>query len=160
MNTKYLIPLAFLFTFLMGGAAGWLVGKSSPEPVQQQVRVDDPEPRDPEFRMMRNRMINELGLTDEQREPFFQALMEHRRELRQVMNRQRRELDASLATQSDSLKRSLSEILTPEQMERWRDRYSRQALMERQQRQREAQMERRRGDGDPDDGQRRRGWRQ
>jgi uncharacterized membrane protein len=151
MNSKFIIPLAFLFTFLTGGIAGWLIGKSSTEPVQQQVQTDDPEPRDREFRMLRNRMISELELTDEQREPFFEALMEHRREVRQVMNRQRRQLESTLAAEAETLHQSLSGILTQEQMQLWDQRYSRQALMERQRRQRE---------GQENDGQeRRRGWR-
>ncbi|MFU8861484.1 MAG: hypothetical protein ACNA8K_13790 [Cyclonatronaceae bacterium] len=138
MKNRLFIPLAFLITFLLGGATGFFAARSlapSPPPVSEQL-ADERPAQDRQFRALRNRLITELELTSDQQEPFFTLLEQHRRELRRMMETHRREFDHMMANRSDSLHESLARILTAEQLQTWEERYSRPALMERQRRQR------------------------
>jgi Spy/CpxP family protein refolding chaperone len=138
MKNRLFIPLAFLITFLLGGATGYFAAKNlSPAPPPVSERFADETPaQDRQFRALRNRLITELELTSEQQEPFFTLLEQHRREMRRMMETHRREFDRMMATRSDSLHESLARILTADQLQTWEERYSRAALMERQHRQR------------------------
>jgi Spy/CpxP family protein refolding chaperone len=130
--------MAFLITFLLGGATGYFASKNldqAPPAVSEQY-ADERPAHDRQLRALRNRLITELELTSEQQEPFFTLLEQHRREMRRVMETHRREFDRMMATRSDSLHESLARILTADQLQTWEERYSRPALMERQHRQR------------------------
>jgi Spy/CpxP family protein refolding chaperone len=137
MKNRFFIPLAFLITFLLGGATGYFAAKNlSPAPPVSERFVDEPPRQDRQFRALRNRLITELELTSDQEEPFFTLLEHHRRDMRRMMENQRREYDKAMTAHSDSLHESLASILSPEQLQTWEERYSRAALMERQRHQR------------------------
>lgn len=138
MKNRLFIPLAFIITFLLGGATGYFAAKNlAPAPPAVSERyADERPPQDRQFRALRNRLVTELELTSEQQEPFFTLLEQHRREMRRMMETHRREFDRMMATRSDSLHESLARILTADQLQTWEERYSRPALMERQHRQR------------------------
>jgi hypothetical protein len=142
MKSKIFIPLAFLFTFLLGGLAGYLAAPDSGftrGSSYEQERMERPERtarQDRNFGAVRARMIEDLQLTPAQQEPFFTVIGDHRRGIREAMDEQRRVLDRKMAQYSDSLHQSLTGILTAEQMALWEEKYSRRALMERRRHQR------------------------
>jgi len=72
----------------------------------------------------RLRLIRDLDLTDEEAEEFFSALESHRRQMREEVIIPQRELRQRQSELSEQLERDLSEILSEEQMETWKERFA------------------------------------
>ena len=72
----------------------------------------------------RLRLIRDLDLTEEEAEEFFSALESHRRQMREEVIIPQRELRERHKQLSQQLEQDLSEILSKEQMETWKERYA------------------------------------
>jgi len=85
-------------------------------------RTDDQ--RQTSLSRYRLRLIRDLDLTEEEAEEFFSALETHRRQMREEVIIPQRELRQRQTELSEQLERDLSEILSEEQMETWKERYA------------------------------------
>jgi Spy/CpxP family protein refolding chaperone len=108
------IALLFVITFSVGLVAGYLVYPvANPQEARtERVRGD----REGQFR---NHIITKLNLTKDQETRFFETLDAHRRKTRSHMNAAREELDQTIRSEADSLKKELSAFLTEEQVNEW-----------------------------------------
>lgn len=76
------------------------------------------------FSRYRNRLIRDLSLTEDNAEMFFSLLEEHRRQVREEIIIPQRELRERHHELSEQLEQNLSGLLSEEQMEVWKERYS------------------------------------
>ena len=76
------------------------------------------------FSRYRSRLIRDLSLTEENAEAFFSVLEEHRRQVREEIIIPQRELRERHRELGEQLEEDLSVLLSDEQMEVWRERYS------------------------------------
>jgi len=123
MKLKGTLILFFAITFLMGSVVGYLLK----DPVQELLisKTEQVQPQDsPENRVraeqrMRNYMVRELSLEEDQVEAFFAVMQQRRRSMREIMDSSRTETNQLIRIQADSLNMELREILTVEQFEKW-----------------------------------------
>ena len=92
--------------------------------------MHDYESQDREHREMRMRdyMVKELELRDDQTEFFFETMRNSRRTMRVIMTQSRDESIRKIRAESDSLNVVLAEILSQDQLQKWdkmRERYLR-----------------------------------
>ena len=127
------VVLLFLITFLFGVTVGYFLNDPVSHMLKEAEKAEmrDRGPQDREHREMRMReyMVNELELSDEQKEPFFQATHNSRRAMRDIMNQTREESSRRIRAEVDSLNVVLTELLSAEQLEKWdkmQQRYRRQ----------------------------------
>lgn len=131
----------FLVTFSLGVSVGYLVRgpidsiikSDTDHGVVQHERNerDDRDDRDNGERRFREYMISTLSLSDDQVEPFFEATRISRRAMRDIMMRTREESQRQIRAEADSLNQKLSELLAPEQLEKWnamQQRYNRERM--------------------------------
>jgi parvulin-like peptidyl-prolyl isomerase len=144
----YIISL-FALTFLIGAASGYFLrgsvtpmGKLSPSDPALTGTIEQPDRSGQRNRYdrpdgtMRERLITELNLRDEQISPFFDITLRHRRLIRDISEDHRVQLMRELRAQSDSLDAELRGLLSTEQYLRWSEmqtRYMREQNRVRQQ---------------------------
>ncbi len=109
------IALLFIITFSVGLVAGYLI---YPVANPHEMRTEQRSRGDREGQF-RNHVVSKLNLTTEQEVRFFETLDAHRRKTRSLMNSAREELDETIRSEADSLKKELSEFLTEEQVNEW-----------------------------------------
>lgn len=127
MNKTVQLILLFAITFLIGGTGGYFLRGSLPAPSEtQRVREErvrwremSPEQRDQLNSRMRDRMISDMQLQEEQHEIFFTLVNQHRREMRRILEESRRDADRDVRAQADSLYAQLAVVLDAEQLEHW-----------------------------------------
>ena len=73
---------------------------------------------------MRIRLIRDLKLAGEDAEAFFSILDQHRKMVREEVIDSQREIQRRYRELNEMLENELSELLTEEQMEVWRERYA------------------------------------
>ncbi len=78
----------------------------------------------PDFSRMRIRLIRDLKLAGEDAEAFFSILDQHRKMVREEVLDSQREIQRRYRELNEMLEKELSELLTEEQMEVWRERYA------------------------------------
>lgn len=113
-NQPFRIALLFVITFFVGLVAGYLI---YPVANQQEVRLE--RTRGDREGQFRNHVVAKLNLTPDQEVRFFETLDAHRRKTRLLMNSAREELDETIRSEADSLKKDLSTFLTVEQVNEW-----------------------------------------
>jgi DNA-directed RNA polymerase specialized sigma subunit len=127
MNKTVQLMLLFALTFVIGGVSGYFLRGTIPQsPQSTQVRDErprwremPPEQRDRLNERMRDRMIAEMSLREDQQDVFFTLVNRHRREMRNILDESRQQADRNVRTQADSLQTELSRILDATQLERW-----------------------------------------
>ncbi len=87
-------------------------------------RQGRPDPERSPFNRYRIRLIRDLSLTEENAEAFFSILEEHRRLVREEIVIPQRALRERHRELSEQLEAELSGLLSDEQLEVWRERYS------------------------------------
>ena len=92
---------------------------------------------------IREMMVQELELQESQEDRFFETLMEYRQKSVWLFNESRANLETALESQAEELMTELSGILTPEQLDKFDQKFSRRAMMEHNR----PTMRRRGGDG-------------
>jgi Spy/CpxP family protein refolding chaperone len=80
---------------------------------------------------IRTMMADELELSEDQAEEFFDIISEYRQKSARLFNESRKELEKALDEQANELMTELGKILTPGQLEKFDERFSRRAMMER-----------------------------
>jgi hypothetical protein len=123
MKQKSTLILFFAITFLLGSLVGYLMK----DPIQKLARphVEHVQPQDsPEDRVqteqrMRNYMIRELSLEEDQVDEFFSVMHQRRRAMRSIMDASRTDANQRIRVQADSLNTELQVILTEAQFEKW-----------------------------------------
>lgn len=123
MKTKVWIFVAFLCTFALGYAAGFLTPRV---PFRKDVRSDF---RGGERRMERgfqdrearerNRAMQYLDLSADQRDEFEKASLEFQQSVRRALEEANVATRAKIRTHSDSLNIKMKSILDAEQYEKW-----------------------------------------
>ncbi|HAC15693.1 MAG TPA: hypothetical protein DCE78_07085 [Bacteroidetes bacterium] len=117
------VVLLFLITFLFGVTVGYFlndpVSKMLKEAEKAEMRDRGPQEREHREMRMRDYMVNELGLSQDQTEPFFEATRNSRRVMRDIMTQTREESTRKIRAEVDSLNVILTEILSEEQLEKW-----------------------------------------
>lgn len=76
------------------------------------------------YTRVRERLVRELELSEEVAESFFTILESHRRQVREEVVIPQRELHQRHRELSELLESELSEVLSEEQMETWRERFA------------------------------------
>lgn len=107
----------------MGSVVGYLlkdpVQKLMQPKTEQVDSQDSPERRVQAEQRMRDYMVRELSLEDNQLEAFFMVMQQRRRSMRGIMDESRTEANQRIRVQADSLNMELREVLTVEQFEKW-----------------------------------------
>jgi hypothetical protein len=143
-KSAVMIGAGFLLTFLLGALTGYLIGYTPNKPEIATVSNEqDRRSGNQRGERMRTWITNELGLEEHQREAFFELVTENRREMQRILRESQERVNAKLTTHADSLTKELEDILSDEQMEIYKERFSREAMLERQ-RQRQRQDSQRR----------------
>ncbi|MDI6402200.1 hypothetical protein QLX67_09345 [Balneolaceae bacterium ANBcel3] len=83
------------------------------------------------YERMKNRMIRELNLNEEDAEAFFSVLRQHREYGRNRFQQRREEIQQEFEELKIELENDISEILDDEQMKIWREQFSFQRDRER-----------------------------
>lgn len=123
MKQKSSLILFFAITFLLGSLVGYFLkgpihklANSRVERVETQI---SPEDRVLAEQRMRNYMIRELSLVEDQIDEFFNVMHHRRRAMRSIMDASRSETNQRMRVQADSLNAELQQILTEAQFEKW-----------------------------------------
>jgi|GEM_PF-5751249 len=120
----------------MGAASGFFIGKHAffnNKPDDRIPRFGQNDQGNPGERL-RNWMIEQLDLDEQQEEAFFKTLHESRLSGRQIVRESQDELEENLEKEHQHLMSRLEEILSPEQLQEFENRFSRKAMMERRRR--------------------------
>lgn len=132
MKISVKVVLFFLITFIFGITIGYFLNKPVSKILRftDRVEMHDYESQDREHREMRMRdyMVKELELRDDQTEFFFETMRNSRRTMRVIMTQSRDESIRKIRAESDSLNVVLAEILSQDQLQKWdkmRERYLR-----------------------------------
>ncbi len=132
MKISVKVVLFFLITFIFGITIGYFLNKPVSKILRfaDRVEMHDYESQDREHREMRMRdyMVKELELRDDQTEFFFETMRNSRRTMRVIMTQSRDESILKIRAESDSLNVVLAEILSQDQLQKWdkmRERYLR-----------------------------------
>ena len=89
---------------------------------QYHDRDNDGERRD--YSRFRNRLQEDLGLTDEKAEELFAVLREHRETIKHEMSQKRERMSEVVEELKQELEEELSGILTEEQWEIWQEKFT------------------------------------
>ncbi len=115
--------LLFLVTFITGGILGFVASdplKSTiglqEEPIERQR---PPQGQQDRAQLMRERIIEDLQLSEDQIQPFFQVMDEHRQKLNRINHEAREAANAKIRIQADSLNAAITPVLSEEQLEKW-----------------------------------------
>jgi hypothetical protein len=123
MKQKSTLILFFAITFLLGSVVGYMlkdpIQKLSQSSVEQVRTPNSPEERVRAEQRMRNYMIRELSLEEDQIEVFFAVMHQRRRAMRVIMDSSRTETNQRIRIQADSLNLELQDILTDDQFAKW-----------------------------------------
>ena len=132
MKISVKVVLFFLITFIFGITIWYFLNKPVSKILRfaDRVEMHDYESQDREHREMRMRdyMVKELELRDDQTEFFFETMRNSRRTMRVIMTQSRDESIRKIRAESDSLNVVLAEILSQDQLQKWdkmRERYLR-----------------------------------
>ena len=132
MKISVKVVLFFLITFIFGITIWYFLNKPVSKILRfaDRVEMHDYESQDREHREMRMRdyMVKELELRDDQTEFFFETMRNSRRTMRVIMTQSRDESIRKVRAESDSLNVVLAEILSQDQLQKWdkmRERYLR-----------------------------------
>ncbi len=91
----------------------------------RRYRDQEPDSRDRhEYGRMKERLKKELSLSDETAEAFFNILELHREQVKENILDQQKTIRAQYQELGEELEEELSEVLTPEQMEMWQEKFA------------------------------------
>lgn len=144
-KSTLMITIGFLLTFLIGGFTGYLIGSSQEEQAEKTEIRSEQEQRTGNQRgeRMRAWISNELGLEEHQEEEFFDLVTKNRRQMQLVLRESQAKANEKLDAHADSLMKDLEQVLTAEQMEIYKERFSREAMVQRQRQRNQQERQRR-----------------
>ncbi len=143
-KSTLMITAGFLLTFLIGGFTGYLIGSSPAESEQTEVRSEtDQRNGNQRGERMRVWISNELGLEEHQQEEFFELVTKNRRQMQRILRESQARANEKMDAHADSLLKDLEQILTTEQMGIYKERFSREAMIERQRQRNQQERQRR-----------------
>lgn len=139
-KTKLVVMLLFVGIFILGIGTGYIGALyfSVPQTAEVQPAVDysptdETRPASRPNPRMRQWMIHELSLTEEQQDPFFDLLQQMRSESWGLFQQSRIELEQKMCANNQLFMQALAEVLNEEQLALFEARFSRQALQRNRQ---------------------------